>query len=214
VLSPSHGYTGQVTRRAVATVVAACAIAWPREAGAIITPLTRADMERATALARWPRSDSDRARFHKPYIIPLTGATTDLFKVTTVEVITEFRRLELIAEEHARANDNFARGGLRDAEEAIKPFQGHVSIVARLELGRTNRYAGDPPAVDIAIGDTNPMAPLSTKATGVYAKGTLTGVTVEATFAAPRLRARRAPVILSFNGQRLTRIVINFGELE
>jgi len=200
--------------RAVLAITAFVAATSP-DLDAIITPLTRADMERATALARWPRSDADRSRFHAPYVIRLTGVAADVITVTTIEVITEFRRLELIAEDHARANDNFARGGLRDAEEAIRPFQGVVAIVARLDINAGNRYIAGVPAVDIAVGDRNPMAPTNTRVTGVYAsEGGLIGSTVEATFDAASLRHRRAPVVLSFKGVRLTRVVIDFAQLD
>ena len=139
------------------------------DVAAIVTPLTRADMERATGLARWPRSDADRARFHRPYVVSLTGVGTDFFAIKTVEVITEFRRLELIAEEHARLNDNFARAGLRDAEEAIDPWKGLVWIVARLENASDPKAEGETICVDVirevreieGIAGVHIMAPLN-----------------------------------------------------
>jgi hypothetical protein len=118
---------------------------------AIVTPLTRGDMERATGLARWPRSDADRARFHRPYVFDVAGVSTDFFSIKNIAVITEFRRLELIAEQHARINDNFARAGIRDAEEAIRPWQGLVWISVRLDLTK-RAYAGETPDVRIVIG--------------------------------------------------------------
>jgi len=96
--------------RAVLALVVGWTMLAPVDVAAIITPLTRADIERTAALARWPRSDSDRARFHRPSIIDVTGVAATFFAITRIEVITEFWRLELIAEEHARANDTFARG--------------------------------------------------------------------------------------------------------
>jgi hypothetical protein len=201
--------------RAVAAAAAMCfALCAPDVAG-IVTPLTRADMERATGLARWPRSDADRARFHRPYVFSLGGVATDFFSVRTVEVITEFRRLELIAEEHARLNDNFARAGLRDAEDAIRPWQGNVWIVARLELTNRNRYVRDTPDVGISIGGPQPVAAASARTTAVYgSESELIGWNVETSFAAAPLRNRRAPIVIRFDGRELTRLRIDFAQLD
>ena len=184
---------------------------------AIITPLMRADLERATGLARWPRSDADRARFHRPYVIALAGVSSDFFSVESVEIITEFRRLELIAEEHARLNDNFARAGVGDAEAAIRPWQGLVWISARLDL--TNRtYAGEAPDVGMVIGGTNdqrPVAPTTARVISRHgSEGELIGWTADAAFAAPPLKNRRVPILIRFNGRELARFRIDFAQLD
>jgi hypothetical protein len=86
-------------------------------AAGVHVPLTPQDIQRATELARWPHTDAERAQFHRRYTIPVNGPTVEYFAIETLEVTTPFRRLELIAEEHARLNDLFARGGdRRDAE--------------------------------------------------------------------------------------------------
>jgi hypothetical protein len=204
-----------MTNRRVGVVATASFILASLNVSAIVTPLTRADMERATGLARWPRSDADRARFHRPYVTSLTGVTTDFFSIRTVEVITEFRRLELIAEEHARANDNFARGGLRDAEEAIRPWEGSVWIVATLDLTAHNRYVHGSPDVDIVIGGQKPIAPTNARITNMYgSEGALIGWKVDAAFNADQLKNRRGPVLVRFNRHELTRIAVDFTQLD
>ena len=176
--------------RSVVTFTTVSLVLTTLNVAAIVTPLTRADMERATGLARWPRSDADRARFHRPYVVSLTGVGTDFFAIKTVEVITEFRRLELIAEAHARLNDNFARAGVREAEEAIGPWKGFVWVVARLDLTNHNRYVRDTPDVDIVIGGQKPIAPANARVIGVNgSEGELIGWTVEAAFPAALLRS-------------------------
>src|SRR5882757_9390803 len=99
---------------------------------AIEVQLTPAAMQRATELARWPHTDAERAQFHKRYTIVVNGPLVEYFAVEKIEVTTPFRRLELIAEDHARINDLFARGGLRDAEEAMRPWRDQVAIAAYL----------------------------------------------------------------------------------
>jgi hypothetical protein len=201
--------------RAALTVATVSMLAGPPTLGAIITPLTRADLERATGLARWPRSDADRARFHRPYVIALAGVSTDFFSIKSIEIVTVFRRLELIAEQHARLNDNFARGGLRDAEEAIRPWQGVVWVVAHLDLTNRNRYLRGTPEVDIAIGGEKPPTPTSARINGLYgSEGEVIGWTVEAAFPADPLKTRRVPILVRFERHELTRTVIDFRQLD
>src|SRR5436190_4640736 len=189
-------------RNRVVTLATVSLVLTTLDVAAIVTPLTPADMERATGLARWPRSDADRARFHRPYVVSLTGVGTDFFAIKTLEVITEFRRLELIAEEHARLNDNFARAGLRDAEEAIRPWQGLVWIAARLDLTNRNRYVRETPDVDLVIGGQKPTPPTSARITGIYgSESELLGWTVEAAFPAAPLKNRRVPMLVRVNGR-------------
>ena len=66
--------------------------------GAFHLSLSRADMERALALARWPHSETDRTRFHDRYLVNIKGPTVEYFSITQAEIVTEFRRLELIAD--------------------------------------------------------------------------------------------------------------------
>ena len=203
--------------RAVLALVVGWAVLAPVDVAAIITPLTRAEIERAAALARWPRSDSDRSRFHRPYIIDVTGVAANFFAITRIEVITEFRRLELIAEEHARANDTFARGGLRDAQEAIRPWRGRVSIAVQLEFTASNRYLTAVPRVEVALGFPNAGGALDTRVIGTYGSGdppVLIGGTVEATFDATPLARQRVPVLVRCDGRELTRVVIDFARLD
>jgi len=202
-------------RNRVVTLATVSLVLTTLDVAAIVTPLTPADMERATGLARWPRSDADRPRFHRPYVVSLTGVGTDFFAIKTLAVITEFRRVELIAEEHARLNDNFGRAGLRDAEEAIRPWEGLVWIVARLDLTNRNRYVRATPDVDIVIGGQKPIAPATARVNGVHgSEGELIGWTVEAAFPAAPLKVRRVPVLVRFSGRELTRLSIDFAQLD
>src|SRR5947208_2197101 len=78
-------------------------------ADALLVSLDRADIRRALDLAQWPRTDQDRARFHARYLVRVGSAAVGQTSVDTIETITEFRRMVIVAEEHARLNDMFAR---------------------------------------------------------------------------------------------------------
>src|SRR5204863_2606769 len=113
---------------------------------------SRADIERAVAIARSPHTDRERADFHTQYILRMDEQPVDSWAVERLEVITELRRIVLLAEEHVRVNDTWGRGGLRDVDEAIRPWRRRLSIVARLALRASAPYVGAAAAVDIVIG--------------------------------------------------------------
>lgn len=178
-------------------------------------------MARALALARWPASDRDRARFHARYIFAVPPNRTERITVDRLEVTTEFRRLELIAEEHARLNDLFGRAGMRDAEEAIAPWRGQVWITAHLSFPMLNPFWPAPPAVDIRLGGTRVDAARDTRRTLLYANCpgdsfgcSVTGATIEAAFDAASLARAVRPAIVVWQQRALAEVSIDFGELE
>src|SRR3954463_11289789 len=128
-------------------------------ARAIGTSLTRADMRRAVSLAHWPHSDAERARFHSRYIVQPNQSAVGAWAVDSVELVTEFRRIELMAETQARLNTLWGLGGLNDVEEDARPWRGRVSIVARLELRSSTTYVGLLPPVEVVV--VGPDAPVA-----------------------------------------------------
>ena len=178
--------------------------------------LTPPDMQRALSLARWPTTDADRARFHDRYRFAATSPTVEYFAVRNIEVITEFRRLELIAEEHARINDTFGRGGMHEAEEALRPWRGRVSIIVTLAFNPLKYITGVPP-VDMVLEGTTLIAPLDTTRIGLYSAGdhpVLIGATIESVFAADTIGQEVRPVFIYQRGKLITRPPIDFSMLE
>ena len=177
--------------------------------------LTGSDMRRALDVGR--ASDTARARFHAPYIFRLTGAQLDYVAVEQIEVITELRRLELIAEEHARINDTFGRGAMSDAEKALLPWRDKIAIVARLRFLPTMRVMTGVPRVNVTIADS-PSLPLDTQRTGIYSgsgEGSyLVGGTVEALFDAAAIGAASRPVSVTLGDKEIARMTIDFGALK
>jgi len=178
--------------------------------------LTPADMQRALTLARWPTTDADRLRFHERYQFEVNSPTIEYFAVRKVEVITEFRRLELIAEEHARINDTFGRGGMRDVEDALQPWRGRATIVVTLVFDPTKYITGVPP-VDMVLEGPTLVAPLETTRTGVYGAGdhpVLTGAVVESVFESASIGQEVRPVFIHRSGALIARPPIDFSMLE
>jgi hypothetical protein len=179
-------------------------------------------MARAVALARWPHSDFERARFHKRYVVPVHEPPTEYWAVEQVEVITEFRRVELMAEEHGRINDLWGRGGVQDVEEAIQPWRGRVSIVAHLGLRATNLYVGGAPQVDVTLGRPSAVAPIDVRRTDLYAScgGDLTGGCalsgglVEGIFDTATVGQTTRLVTVLWKSKELAHVTIDFARLE
>ena len=180
---------------------------------AIVVSLGRADIERALALARWPSTDEDRARFHARYVVHAPHSAAQPVYLDTVEVFTEFRRMELIAEQHARLNDLFARGGaIREAEEALEPWRGRVSIVAHVLVAPSVVRA---PEVQAALIGPDTPRPIATHRTPVIWSSSdgssgLEGVDVESVFAPATIGQTVRMLEVWLRDTLLGRVVIDF----
>ena len=189
------------------------------EAGidAINVLLTPADIQRATELARFPHTDADRAQFHKRYTIVVNSPVVEYFAVEKMEVITPFRRMELIAEDHARINDLFARGGLQDAEEALRPWRDRVAIVAHLRFDLTKSIPGVP-AADVTLEGPRLVDPIAIRNSEIRSgsgdQTLLVAGVVEAVFDVRDVGQTTQPVVVRWNGKEITRVAIDFGAME
>src|SRR5438067_1815141 len=136
-------------------------------ADALLVSLDRGATRRALELAQWPRTDQDRARFHARYVVRVGSAPLHQTSVDTIETITEFRRMVIIAEEHARLNDMFARGGrIQEAEEALRAYRGRLSIVAHLRFGP---HVAGVPDIDLAFADPDAPRAIDLRRAPIYA---------------------------------------------
>ena len=215
-------FTNNSTRRLSlnAAILAAVLAQSGVDAIAAVNPqLTARDLQRATELARWPHTDAERAQFHKRYTIVVNGPTIEYFAIETIEVTTPFRRIELIAEEHARINDLFARGGVRDAEEALRPWRDQLSIVARLRFDLTKLIPGVP-EMDIALEGPVPVFPMTTNSSRIDIpidngdRTQIVGGLVEAVFNVRAVGQGKVPVVVSWNGKEIARVVVDFAAIE
>jgi hypothetical protein len=186
--------------------------------GAINVRMNQEDIRRATDLTRFPSTDAQRAQFHAPYVADVKSALVEYFRVERIEVITPFRRLELIAEDHARMHDLFARGGLHDAEEALAPWRSILTVIVQMRFDQTRAIPGVP-KVDVTIEDpSGVIVPTGFKTEEIHERsGDLTWLdrgTIEATFDVGDIAQAPLPVVVSWKGKEVTRARFNFEQLE
>jgi hypothetical protein len=186
---------------------------------ALVAALGSTEIERAQQTARG--RDVERAQFHRKYLFDLPGDT-----VTQIEVITEFRRLVIITEEHLRNGDQMFSRGLRAAEAAIAPTRGILTLKAQLRFHPLNAYA-DIPAFHLGIGESGqnaPLSPVDTQVTGQYSlpyktqngktTKTLTGATLQADVPASRAGQTARPIGVVLDGQELARTTVDFARID
>ena len=187
-------------------------------ARAVTEVLSDADVSRAFAVAN--SSEDARSRFHAPYIVALSGPSLE-----QVEVITEFRRFVLAAEEQVRlGNWMAARGGYdqkgRTLKDTLKALTGQVTIRARVRFHPLNTYVGVPP-IDILLGEPSLLA-LAVTRTPNFSLGpaddksrpAIMGAVVETAFNAPSIGDRLLAVRVVSAGEELGRVSVDFSRLE
>jgi hypothetical protein len=176
--------------------------------------LTTADIERALVIARG--RDGERARFHAPYIQNLNHST-----VQSVEIISEFRRVVLLAEDHILRGDRGFAYSPRLAEDGVKPWKGRVSVLTRLRFHPLNTYVGVP-NIEIAVDGANAEAALIgvlkepqyalTSAPGEQAA--LVGATAEGVFDAALIGQTERTVTMKLDGKVLVTARLDFRAVE
>jgi hypothetical protein len=191
---------------------------------ALVASMGGAEIERAQQVAR--SRDAERAEFHHRYVFALRS---DI--VTELEVITEFRRLVLITEEHLRLGDQMFSRGLREAETAMAPTRGMLTFRSTLRFHPLNTYADVPafklamgPASDAARVATAPLAALDTQVTGEYSapykdRGgkrvrTLMGATLQTDLPTSIVGQSLRPLGVVLSDMEVARTTVDFGRLE
>ena len=178
---------------------------------AIDIDVTSRDMEQVLAVARG--SEAARAAFHAPYILRARG-------LEDIEVITERRRLALIAAEKVALGEPlFTQGTLR-AEEALRPWRRRVAIVARFAFPVNNAYTVAPP-VDIVL--TNAPTPrLDMKSETLFALPganptqpvPVVGARGEALFDAVGIARESRTIVVRLGDKEVARVPIDFGRID
>jgi hypothetical protein len=186
---------------------------------ALVQTLTDEDIARALAIANGP--EPSRSRYHAAYIVAVNHPT-----VEQLEVVTEFRRFVLAAEEHVRAgNWTVARGGYdregRTMKEILRPSSGQLSIRARLRFHPQNVYVYLPP-LDVLLGDPT-LRPLDTSRSSDFtpaakndpsSKPVIVGATIETAFDASAAGSRVLPIRIISEGKELIRVRVDFSTLD
>jgi hypothetical protein len=171
------------------------------------------DIERALVIAR--STDAERARFHAQY----TQQVNTPF-VERAEVVTEFRRVVLLAEERASKGDRFFPYSISSAADALTVWRRRVSIVARVRFHPQNNYVAAPP-VTMAL-DGNERALIGVQREAILAlppgrKGEFVpvlGAIVEGVFEAEALGQAERQFVIALEGRELGRVTFNLGSVE
>ena len=171
------------------------------------------DIDRALVIAR--SRDVDRARFHAPYI----QAVNTQF-VEQVELVTETRRVVLLAEERARKGDRFFGYSVSNVTEALKVWRRRLSVIARVRFHPQNNYVAAPP-IDMKVTG-NDRALVGVHSEPVYAlssgrKGQsvpVLGAVVEGSFDADALGQAVREFVISMGGKELGRVSFNLATLD
>jgi hypothetical protein len=202
----------------ITLVATACVLAAEPLAG-VTEVLTDRDVSNAFAIANG--SEATRTAFHTPYLVPVNQPVID-----RLEVVTEFRRLVLAAEEQLKSgNWMMARGGFdakgRRLMDVLRPAAGQVSIRARLRFHPQNSYK-TLPAFDILVGEptllalntarTPHMETVHTDAQGSF--DVITGATIETFYNAPTIADRVLPVRMIFEEKEFGRVSVDFSRFQ
>jgi hypothetical protein len=200
--------------RQAAALLAATVLAAPA-VRAIQRDLSTQELQRA--IKTGGGSDAARARFHAAYLFPLRA---DDPAIEQLEVLTEFRRVVIEAEDRLRKGDHMFGAG--QAAVAIRAWHDKVTIVLRLRFHPQNVLV-TVPAYELAIGERGPAA-LDVRRTPVYSltgtgqrPGTPTamyGATVEADFDVAAVGAGPQTVRVVLQGREVARTTINFGQID
>jgi hypothetical protein len=183
-------------------------------ASALDLEVTMADVERALKISR--AGDRESERFSRPYVHEIGGAF-----LKGLDVITEFRRMVLIADERRRAGDWMFVNGRQVPFDALKPWKHLVTITATTDFGSTTFV--QPPLVEIALLDRSdrPLRVQRTRINPIYttsgadpSASFMTGGVYEADFSAPDVGQHTRVLTVTMKGRGLARLAIDFSALE
>lgn len=200
-----------VRSRRVLSLALAFALAAVPRLGALDVTLSQGDIERALAIAR--SSEAERARFHNRYLFPLKDVS-----VTQLEVITEFRRFVMTAEDRLRQGDWMFAQGTGAVERVLAPRRGQMTVLARIRFNPLNAYV-TVPAYEISLSvpplDTRTMAQHASPMPGQKETTTsLVGALLEADFEAASIGQMARPVAVRLNDKELVRVTVDFARID
>lgn len=162
---------------------------------AVQTGIGRTEIEQAIRLSRAPAAE--RQRYHERYSVLLNHHT-----VVGLEVVSEFRRVELRSEERIGFGDG--KFDATAADQFLKPWRGRVSVVVHLRFNPQNSFASVPKYEVFLTGPrgTKDITPIEVQQKPVYSGNTLVSADLEAVFDAASVpQAKRTIVVRLAPGQ-------------
>ena len=193
-------------------VLVACLLTAAPVLTAVKIDLTPHDVERALVIARG--REPERERFHAPYV-----QRVETPFVERVEVVSEFRRIVMLAEDRISRGDRQFAYSVTAASEALQVWRRRVSLVARVRFHPQNNYVGVPAVTITMVGDQNALIgvkrePLLAPASSAGQAHTVLGAIIEAVFEAAALAQSPRDFIITLDGKDLGRFTVDFGALE
>lgn len=175
--------------------------------------ITPADVDRALTIAR--SREADRERFHSAYI----QAVNTPF-IERVEVVSELRRVVLLAEERAARGDRFFAYSVTRATDALQVWRRRVAIVARVRFHPQNNYVDAPPVTIRLAGNDGALIGVKRDAIFALPPGRtgefvpVTGAVVEGVFEAEALGQAVRDFVIELEGRELGRVTFDFATIE
>lgn len=186
---------------------------------ALVLSMSGSEIERAQQVARG--RDSERQQFHRRYVFDLKDD-----KVTQIEVITEFRRLVLVSEEHIFRGDWLFTRSVRSGEQALAPTRGLTTIRATVRFNPLNTFI-TPPAYLLAMstgapGDApsvlettvTPQMSAPFKARDGKMLSSMVGASLEANLPSSELGQLTRVLTVILDGKEVARATVEFGKLD
>lgn len=198
-------------RAPIAGLVLVLAAAAP--ATAVRIDLAPQDVERALTIAR--SRDSERTLFHAHYIQDL-----DQPFVERAELVSEFRRVVLLAEQHAAKGDRQFGYSSTRAGDALKVWRRRISVIARVRFHPQNNYLDAPPVEMKVEGNDRALIGVLRDAVRALPPGRqgefvpVLGAVVEGVFEAEALGQGVREFVISLEGRELARVTFNLADYE
>jgi hypothetical protein len=185
----------------------------PLASTSIDLDVTAADIDRVLVIARSRQADRDR--FHAPYLITLNGPV-----VQSIEVVTELRRVVLLAEARLSVGDHGFSYSLTRAQQALAPWKHRVAVIVRMRFHPQNNYVGLPP-IDLVLDGPNGLPievvkdpVLAFPTSGSAERLPVLGATVEGVFNATTVGQMVREVVVSVDGKVVARTKIDLATLD
>ena len=194
-------------------MVLAALVAAAAQVAALKIGITREDVDRALTIAR--SRDADRARFHAPYIKEVNTPF-----VERIEVVSELRRVVLLAEEQIARGDRSFAYSLTRASDALQVWRRRVAVIARVRFHPQNNYVDAPPVTLSLVGNERALVGVKREAilalppgrTGEFVP--VLGAVVEAVFEAEALGQAEREFVIELEGRELGRVTFDFATID
>jgi hypothetical protein len=175
--------------------------------------ITPQDIDRALTIAR--SREADRERFHAPYI--QVGNTPFIERA---EVVSEFRRVVLLAEEQAARGDRLFAYSVTRATDALQVWRRRVAIIVRIRFHPQNNYVEAPPVTIRLVGNDAALIGVKRDAVLALPPGRtgefvpVMGAVVEGVFEAEALGQSVRDFVVELEGRELGRMTFDFAIIE